>query len=237
MSEQRIGVRTLDQWDLIWPEIFDHYQQDLRHAHYVNAFLTDTDERILEIGAGSFRDMALLNRVGVNCSGMDFSYASVKMAKFEFPNLADKIFQGDAFNLSSVPDKAFDVSFHNGFWALFGDNEISRLVIEQARVSRYRVMATVHNAHNPQFVEYFAKLAEENPLYQIRFFEVGEIQEHLLKVCRSVVTVPVGKGKKYHEDAMINQGTTSRAQLRNFLTQAGMEHLAVSERLLCIGQL
>jgi len=237
MKEQQIGVRTQDQWDRVWPEIFDHYQQDLRHAYYVNAFLSRKVGRVLEIGAGSFRDMALLNRLGIDCSGTDFSFASVNMAKREFPNLAGKIFQGDAFNLSQVPDKAFDVSFHNGLWVLFGDAEISRLVTEQARVTKRRILATVHNAHNPHFAEYFQGLAENNPLYKIRFFEVDEITQHLLKVCRSVTTIPIGKGKKYYEDAMINQGATSRAQLRSFFIQTGMEHLTISERLLCIGEL
>jgi hypothetical protein len=189
------------------------------------------------MGAGSFRDMAQFNRLGVNCSGMDFSQASVELARQIFPELAKKIFQGDAFSLSSVADGAFDTSFHNGLWILFGDQEVSKLVAEQARVSRRVIMATVHNAHNPDFVAYFARLAETDPLYRIRFFEMEEMRAHLLKVCRSVIVVPVGKGKKYHEDAMINQGKAGRSELRAFFDLAGMDHLATSERLLCIGQL
>jgi hypothetical protein len=237
MSQAQIGITTQNQWDQTWPQIFSHYQQDLRHAYYVNAFLGEADERVLEMGAGSFRDMALLNRLGVDCSGTDFSQASVDLAKQQFPELSEKIFQGDAFKLSSLADGAFDTSFHNGLWVLFGDDEVSKLVAEQARVSRRTIMATVHNAHNPDFVAYFARLAETDPLYRIRFFEMEEMRAHMLKVCRSVLIVPVGKGKKFYEDEMINQGKASRSELRAFFDQVGMDHLATSERLLCIGQL
>ncbi|MCV2364656.1 class I SAM-dependent methyltransferase [Paucibacter sp. DJ1R-11] len=228
---------TQIHWDDTWPKIFDHYQQDQRHAYYVNALLHDEDRRVLELGAGSFRDMALLNRLGVNCWGADYSSASVELARRQFPELAAQIFQGDAFQLDGMADAAFDVSFHNGLWVLFDDQDIRRLAAEQARVSRRKIIATVHNAHNPDFIDYFARLGETDPLYRIRFFEAEEMRALLAPVCRSVEIVPVGKGKKHLEDELINQGKTSRAEMRTFFDQAGMDHLRNSERLLCIGHL
>jgi hypothetical protein len=238
MNEPQIGITTQSQWDQTWPQLFDHYQQDTRHAYYVNAQLSEAESKVLEMGAGSFRDMALLNRLGVNCAGTDFSQTAVDLAQRQFPDLREKIFQGDAFDLMTVADEAFDVSFHNGLWVLFDDDaKLLQLASEQARVSRRRIIATVHNAHNPAFVEYFAKLAENDPLYRIRFFTIDEMRELMRGVCHAVDIVPVGKGKKYYEDEMINEGRCGRADLRAFFDHAKMDHLVTSERLLCIGHL
>lgn len=238
LNASPIGISSQTQWDAKWPQLFEHYQQDTRHAHYVNAYLTPVHSRVLEMGAGSFRDMALLNRLDVDCWGTDFSQAAVALARQQFPVLSEKIFQGNAFELNGIADAAFDLTFHNGLWVLFNrDDELLKLATEQARISRHTIMATVHNAHNPAFVEYFAKLAVDDPLYRIRFFAVDEMRELMLKVCRTVDIVPVGKGKKHYEDAMINQGRTTRAELRALFDSAKMEHLANSERLLCIGHL
>lgn len=224
-------------WDETWARVFDHYQHDLRHAYYVNALLEEEDRSVLEIAAGSFRDMALLNRLGLYCAGMDHSAVSVEMARRQFPALAGQIFQGDAFRLEGVADAAYDVSYHNGFWILFEDQAIQKLAAEQARVSRRKIIATVHNAHNPDFIDYFARMGETDPLYKIRFFEVDEMRALLAPVCRHVDIVPVGKGKKHLEDEMINRGMTSRAEMRAFFDQVGMTELRHSERLLCIGYL
>lgn len=237
MSKTQIGITTQNQWDETWPQIFKHYQQDLRHAYYVNAFLDDSEGRVLEIGAGSFRDMALLNRLGVNCWGTDFSHSAVELAKKQFPEISEKIFQGDAFQLQSIGDNAFDISFHNGLWVLFDDEQISQLIAEQARITKKTIMATVHNAHNHDFVAYFSRLAETDPLYRIRFFHAEQMQALMLKYCRSVTVIPVGKGKRYHEDDMINRGSSGRVELRSFFDSVKMDHLSSSERLLCIGVL
>lgn len=235
-SGSPIGISSQTQWDEKWPVLFEHYQQDTRHAYYVNAFLTHAEARVLEMGAGSFRDMALLNRLGVDCWGTDFSQSAVGLARQQFPALSEKIFRGDAFALEDIAEAAFDLTFHNGLWVLFNsDDEVLKLATEQARVSRHTIIATVHNAHNPAFVEYFAKLAENDPLYRIRFFAVDEMRELMLKVCRTVEIVPVGKGKKHYEDEMINQGRATRSELRAFFDGAKMDNLETSERLLCIG--
>jgi SAM-dependent methyltransferase len=238
ISKSPIGVSSQTQWNEKWPQLFEHYQQDTRHAYYVNAFLSHAEGRVLEIGAGSFRDMALLNRLGVDCWGTDFSQTAVGLARKHFPELSEKIFQGNAFELEDIADAAFDLTFHNGLWVLFNsDEEVLKLATAQARVSRHTIIATVHNAHNHAFVEYFAKLAVSDPLYRIRFFAVEEMRGLLLKVCRKVDVFPVGKGKKHHEDEMINQGRATRARLRSFFDAVKMDNLETSERLLCIGHL
>jgi len=225
-----------DDWDKKWADIFDRYQQDLRHAYYMHAMLEPQEQHILELGAGSFRDMAELRRRGIDCEGMDFSPESVKLAKHQFPNFSDHIHQMSAFDMR-FPDSAFDVSYHNGLWVLFDDTQLRALASEQARVTRYRMVATVHNAHNKQFVDYFDRLKESDPLYDIRFFEMEEISELMRTVCSDIRVVPAGKGKKYHEDRLIEGGTTDPKTLRKCFDADGLKYLESSERLICIGTL
>lgn len=223
-----------DDWDKKWVDIFDHYQNDRRHAYYIHAMLKDNEQHVLEIGAGSFRDMAELYKRGIDCEGMDFSLEAVARAKRYFPECASATHHMSAFAMSFA-DKAFDVTYHNGFWVLFSDMQIKALAAEQARVSKHRMIATVHNAHNKQFMDYFEQKKEADPLYDIRFFEMDEITEMMSEVCRDVTIVPVGKGKQYHEDLLIKNGITEPDILRACLNEGGLKHLKSSERLMCIG--
>lgn len=233
-------LRNLDpsssskDWDSKWADIFEHYQQDLRHAYYIQAMLDAEDRHVLEIGAGSFRDMAELRRRGVDCEGMDFSQESAQLARQQFPEFSSAIHQMSAFDMSFA-DNAFDVSYHNGVWVLFDDVQIKALAVEQARITRNRMIATVHNAHNRQFVEYFDRLKKDDPLYDIRFFEMDEVSSLMREVCSDVVIVPVGKGKKHHEDLLIKSGVTDPQALRACFDKSGLKYLESSERLMCIG--
>lgn len=78
-------------WNEAWDKYFDHYQQDPRHVYYINAFLNDDEQKILEIAAGSFRDFNILNSVGKNCYAFDYCKNAVNKAKKMFPNLQNKI--------------------------------------------------------------------------------------------------------------------------------------------------
>ena len=152
--------------------------------------------------------------------------------------MQDKIFNGDAFNFSNLQDKQFDVTFHNGFWVLFeNDDEIKKLAQEQARITKNKMIVTVHNGHNKDFIRYFDELSKEDDLYKIRFFKKDEIADLMLSVCKSVTVYPVGKGKKYFEDQMINEGKYSRKELKEFFDKIKLKNLEISERLLFIGYL
>lgn len=223
-----------DDWNRKWADIFDRYQNDLRHAYYVRALLEPEEIRLLEIGAGSFRDMTELRRHGLDCEGMDFSSESVLRAQSKSPNLAPFMHQMSAFSMPFA-DRSFDVTYHNGFWALFSDQQIGVLAREQARITRNRMFATVHNAHNRQFVDYFDRMKANDPLYDIRFFTVDEVSSLLRRVCSRVTVVPVGKGKQFHEDLLIKNGVTDPASIRSCLMDAGLSLLESSERLMCIG--
>lgn len=237
-NEVKIGITEKEEWNKKWESIFDHYQQDLRHAYYINAVLDEEDKKILEIAAGSFRDTAQLNAFGLDCWGTDYSDTSVELAKKHFPLIGYKLFQSDAFDMKDIEDKVFDVTFHNGLWVLFNNNEdIIKLAKEQSRITKNKMIITVHNGHNQQFVDYFKKLSVNDDLYKIRFFQMEEITDLLLNVCKSVKIIPVGKGKKYYEDQMINEGVASKQNLKSFFEKTKLTHLENSERLLCIGEL
>jgi ubiquinone/menaquinone biosynthesis C-methylase UbiE len=235
-TKVEIGVTSQQEWDEKWVGIFDHYQQDIRHAHYINAILNQNEKKLLEIAAGSFRDTGALNKWGSECYGTDFSAKSVELAKRQFTDLAEKISQQNAFEFS-FEDKAFDLSYSNGFWVLFDDNDILKLAKEQARITKYRIVATVHNAHNKQFVEYFDKLKQNDPLYKIRFFDMEEITELMMSVAKNVKIIPVGKGKKYYEDDLINIGLGDGEYIRKSFDYHKLNLIETSERLMCIGEL
>ena len=221
-------------WDNKWSSIFDNYQQDLRHAHYIRAVLKSNENRILEIAAGSFRDMALLRRNGLNSYGIDFSSESVARAKANFPDFSEFIRQDSAFNLN-YSENFFDVSYHNGFWVLFSDDQIQKLAKEQARVTKKRMMVTVHNAHNTEFAAYFDKKKENDPLFDVRFFQQKEIFDLMQETCDDITVIPVGKGKRLYEDWLIKMGWTQPTLLKTCLNLCGTRLLEKSERLLCIG--
>lgn len=237
MTLSRLNILSNSSaWDEKWKGLFDHYQQDLRHSYYIHAMLDVKDLNILEIAAGSFRDMAELRRRGVDCQGMDFSRESVNLAKLHYPEFAKYMHQLSAFQMP-FSDNEFDVSYHNGFWVLFDDVQIKLLLAEQARITKNKIISTVHNAHNKQFVDYFERLKKNDPLYDVRFFDIDEISSLMRMVCKDVLVIPVGKGKKYHEDLLISQDIKDPQTLRRLFESNGLNHLESSERLMCIGTL
>lgn len=229
-----IGIRNVEKWNEEWISYFDHYQQDLRHAYYIRAILNENEKKILEIGAGSFRDIGLLSQWGYSCSGIDYSEESVFRAKKYFEGTSLNICSMDAFDMS-FNDNSFDFSYHNGFWPYFNDEEIKKLIEEQARVTKYRIVATVHNKHNHQFVDYFEHLSEKDPLYRLRFFEMDEISELMYTVCKNVKVIPVGKGKKLYEDDLINIGLGDAQYIKRSFDYHDKKLLPISERLMCVG--
>ena len=231
----KFGVNLSENyWDKQWLDKFDHYQNDKRFAYYVRAILNKDENKLLEIAAGSFRDVATLNNWGYDCCGIDFSAKSIKMAKEFYSNIEDKICFQDAFSMSSL-DKCFDLSYHNGLWGYFENDDIENLLKEQIRVTKKRVVATVHNAHNAQFVDYFKRLTLEDPLYNIRFFQIDEMKSLMSPYCKSVEVIPVGKGKKFYEDDLINIGLGDAKNIKKSFDFHGLNLLESSERLLCIG--
>lgn len=226
-------------WNEAWDKYFDHYQQDPRHAYYINAFLNDDEQKILEIAAGSFRDFNILNSVGKNCFAFDYCKNAVNKAKKMFPNLQNKISLQNAF-ATTYQDKEFDFTYHNGFWGYFNNKQILKFAKEQIRITKKRFAFTVHNGHNQKFVQYFDTLKQHDTLYNIRFFTLNDIY-HIITALKmemeNVKIYPVGKYKIYLEDELILSGKTDAASIRNCIEEQKLNNLFTSERLLCIVQI
>jgi hypothetical protein len=188
---------------------------------------------MLEIAAGSFRDMAALNRWGVFCEGIDFSPESVRKATDLFPAWRDRIKKMDAAHLE-YPDGAFDLTYHAGFWVYLDDAQIAVLAAEQARVSKFRMIATVHNAQHRGFQEYLAALSDKDPFYRVRFFEPEEIAALIRPFCRSVTMLPAMTGRRL--DRAIGRRLGPRAFRWAYRLYGRFERLETSERLMCIGE-
>lgn len=220
-----------ETWDGKWNDLFISYQQDLRHAYYLNALL-NSNHSILEIAAGSFRDMAFLNALGYDCYGCDFSSKSVQSAKKYFPHLSNKIFELNAFNLDRI-GKNFDVTYHNGFWVLYEDDEVIRSLFNiQKSITNNFMIITVHNGHNHNFKNYFLEKQKLDNLYAIRFFEIDEFL-NIFNLSRNDVQIyPVGKAKKSHEDLLVNANNTNKDEMIKFMKPNDLKLLNTSERLL-----
>lgn len=229
-------LSTAQSWNNTWSDIFEHYQNDIRHAYYVDAIRHREERRILEIAAGSFRDIARLSKRGSEGYGIDFSTEAVTRARDFYPQYAERFSVQDAFNLDFT-DNFFDLTYHNGLWGYFSNNDIALMAIEQARVTRKKMVITVHNAHNLDFFDYFENKKKVDPLFDIRFFSIDEMHDLLSPVCRKVTIIPVGKGKKTHEDWLIRKGLHHPAFINTMFKFSGMKYLARSERLMCIAEL
>lgn len=131
--------------------------------------------QVLEIAGGSCRDSRHLAERGVAAIGSDFDQKTLDYLAQRFPACPLKLQREDA-SAFSLPDRAVDLSVHNGFWVLFGDDaRLVALLKEQARITRRVLVAMVHNADNPRQVAAFARKAVADPLYDIRFFRRGEL--------------------------------------------------------------
>lgn len=131
--------------------------------------------RVLELAGGSCRDSRYLAEQGVAAIGSDFDQKTLDYLARRYP-ASPLVLQREDASALSLADGAVDLSMHNGFWVLFGDDaKLVQLLREQARVTRRVLVALVHNADNPRVVAAFARKAQADPLYDIRFFRRGEL--------------------------------------------------------------
>ena len=182
-----------DFWDLTWPKYFEKYKKAFpRQAYYVYFVTGKPTGGVLEIGAGSFRDIACLNRWGIKGIGVDFSFQAVKLARKVFPLCGGKFLVSDGFNLC-FKDKSFEVSYHNGLFVCFeDDSKIRELLNEQIRVTKRIIICTVHNKVNKKLTWEFKRRANKERLYAIRFFEASELLALMRPFFKRVKVYPFG---------------------------------------------
>ncbi|GIV04875.1 MAG: hypothetical protein KatS3mg016_0450 [Fimbriimonadales bacterium] len=180
-------------WSNAWLKHYRRYMsQPSYQAYYLYCVLPKGVGTILELGAGSFRDVAQLNKWGYHCIGTDFATQAVEIARKLYPRWA-QCFQVEDATALSFGSEMFDLSYHNGLLVCFNDNSmIERILQEQRRVTRRWMVCTVHNALNSSLKCQFAEKAKHDPLYQIRFFEPDEITELMRSLCSRIDLYPFG---------------------------------------------
>lgn len=148
---------------------------------------------ILEIAGGSCRDSRYLVTKGYEAVGSDFDQKTLEYLDKNHPAQDFKLLKEDAFKFS-FKNNEFDVSFSNGFWVLFDDDEdINALVNEQARVTKKYLVSLVHNSENKKLLDAFKKKSLTDNLYNIRFFNKSELLEILKKVNFSYKSISISK--------------------------------------------
>lgn len=132
-------VSTLDHWESYWKG----HQQDIEDTYstggrLVREVLADgpVDGRlVMEIGAGSGRDLLELARQGAKGIVLDYSPASLRLVRQQAEKLGIPVMlvQADATRMP-FRDGAIDVSFHQGLLEHFRDPR--PLLAENARITR-----------------------------------------------------------------------------------------------------
>jgi SAM-dependent methyltransferase len=162
-------------WDSLWKVNMAGYIQGApRTGVFVHRLLPHA-RTYLELGAGSARDSFYLSQLGKVVTASDFSAEAVAAWGSVYP----PSFTGrqiDAFKIAA-PDAAFDVTFHNGLYVLFTDEQILQMLVEQRRVSGQAMVIITHNRLNPRMVQSAERQSELNPLFRIRFFGRDEVAE------------------------------------------------------------
>lgn len=170
------GLQNQGFWEEAWVRHLEKYlKTPPRAGLWLAARFPLAGWTVLEIAGGSCRDSRYLAERGVAAIGSDFDQKTLDYLRQRFPNSPLTLAREDASALS-LPSQAVDLSMHNGFWVLFSSNErVVALLREQARVTRRVLVALVHNADNSRVVAAFAREAQTDPLYDIRFFRRAEL--------------------------------------------------------------
>jgi hypothetical protein len=164
-------------WSQSWQNHIENYlSAPPRLANWLMYRFPSKDLSFIEIAGGSCRDTLELHAAGYNAQGADFDTQTLDYLRRRFPKDADIFVREDAFALS-LPDKSRDISFSNGFWILFQDDDkIRQLVREQTRIASRFAIFICQNADCPGLVRQFADLAKTDDLYDIRFYQREEMR-------------------------------------------------------------
>jgi len=194
-TEAHARASTLDHWESYWKghrqDIEDTYSTGGRLVREVLADGPVEGKLVMEIGAGSGRDLLALVRSGARGIVLDYSPASLRLVKAQAQAQGiDVLFvQADATRMP-FRDGAIDVSFHQGLLEHFRDPR--PLLRENARITKRggRVLVDV-----PQTFHIYTVMKQALILVDRWFagwetqFSVGELErlvrESGLEVVRS----------------------------------------------------
>lgn len=227
-------TQTIDFWTSSWKKHFEEYAHHAPlQAFYLSFILQLKELKLLEIAAGSFHDTACLNSWGGECLGIDSCPTVLAMARQQYPHLAGKISRMNAERLG-FRDKAFDLSYHNGFFVYFEDRQIRRLLEEQTRVTRRILVCSVHNQLNTFAVRKFDRLSRRDALYRLRFFHPDEMRRLLKPYCREVMIFPFNIPEFDHKIAAGRDVNSLKTEYLHHYSRAGLER---GHRLMAVGYL
>lgn len=180
-------------WSETWSKYFAAYYQAVPRAGiWISNRFQLREKKLLEIGAGSCRDTVFLLQNGFRAIATDACEEVIYRAQKLYPQFQPMLRCENAFSLSFEPE-FFYLSFSNGFFGLFDDTDIVRLLRGQARVTQKYVVALVHNKCNVRLVENFKDKAIYDPLYNIRFFSPTELLNIVRRADLSFSSVTVEK--------------------------------------------
>lgn len=170
------GFESENWWSDAWVRHLEGYLVvPPRAGIWLEARFNLINKRVLEIAGGSCRDSRYLANKGVDAVGSDFDQKTLDYLVKRFPDSPLSLMREDAASMS-FEDGAFDITFHNGFWILFKDNQkLLELLTEQLRVSRKDLVILVHNKENIKLIREFSARSKQDSLYDIRFFTRNEI--------------------------------------------------------------
>jgi len=132
-------VSTLDHWESYWKghqhDIDDTYSTGGRLVREVVADGPVAGKLVMEIGAGSGRDLIELARMGATGIVLDYSPASLALVRQQAvaQGVPVLLVQADATRMP-FRDGAIDISFHQGLLEHFRDPR--PLLAENARITR-----------------------------------------------------------------------------------------------------
>jgi hypothetical protein len=162
-------------WSSAWLRHLETYLSAAPRAGYWLERHFNRSLSVLELAGGSCRDSRYLAHRGTTAIGTDFDHKTLEYLEQRFPASPLKLQREDGFALT-LPDKSVDISFSNGFWVLYDDDErILSLLREQARVTRRYLIALVHNGENAKLRAEFGRKAASDSLYLIRFFARADL--------------------------------------------------------------
>ena len=220
-------------WESAWTKYFDRYAGTVpRQAYYLYFILPLSSKRVVELGAGSFRDSARLNDWCIDCTGTDFSSFAVEKARTAFATYAERFVEANSFSLP-FKDNSFDICFHNGLLVCFEkERDLHTLLEEQARISRCAVVCTVHNKANARLLSTFRERSKKDKLYDIRFFGRDELAGLMRPYFNSVSFRPFGHPTF---DLLINTLKNRHLLRLLYLSSYRTWNLSRCERIMAVG--
>lgn len=162
-------------WSEAWVRHIENYLTSPPRCGFWLKYMYPQVTSILEIAGGSCRDSLYLSKYYDHVVGSDFDEKTLQYLKSRFPDAKLTIDRQDAFSFD-FDSNSFDLSFSNGFWVLFSNNDdLSKLICEQARITKKYLVCLVHNAGNIRLIRAFDEKSKTDSLYNIRFFNQNEI--------------------------------------------------------------